>query len=393
MLMMALIKDELGEVRQRYADARRTNFIAASADVDLEDLIAEEDMAVIVTHQGYVKRSALTEYRSQHRGGKGLRGISTKDEDFVEDVWIASTHAYLLIFTRNGKMYWLKVYRLPVGGRAARGRPLVNLIPIDPDDTVAAVIPVKVFDDQRSVVITTRKGQVKRTNLHAYSHVKSIGIIACGLRDDDQVLTARLLEAHHDVLLVTRDGKSIRFNAEQTREMGRTASGVKGVTLVGDDRLVGMDVIEPHSTLLTVTENGYGKRTDTEEYRTQRRGGIGLISIKTRGRNGHVVGCVQVDDDTEVMLMTNRGQTIRMAVRDISVIGRNTQGVTLIRLNGDEKVVAMARLADAVKDDGDADGTDAGDGSAADEGTDETAEVAGDDAVATDLPEDVDDEV
>ncbi len=383
-LMMALIKDELIEVRERYGDERRTSFVEASADVDLEDLIAEEDMAVIVTHQGYVKRSPLTEYRSQHRGGKGLRGISTKDEDFVEDVWIASTHAYLLIFTRNGKMYWLKVYRLPVGGRAARGRPLVNLIPIEPDDTVAAVIPVREFDDQRSVVIATRNGLVKRTNLHAYSHVKSIGIIACGLRGDDHVLTARLLEPHQDVLLVTREGKSIRFNASDVREMGRTASGVKGITLVGDDRLVGMDVIEPHSTLLTVTENGFGKRTDTEEYRSQHRGGIGLISIKTRGRNGPVVGCVQVDDDAEVMLMTDRGQTIRMAVRDISVIGRNTQGVTLIRLNGDEKVVAMARLADAT---GDGDDDAPGDGGEAGSDGGAAAEGDGDGPSATDSTE------
>jgi len=344
LLLMELIKEELLEVREKHADPRRTTIIEASADVDLEDLIAEEDMAVILTNQGYIKRSPISEYRSQHRGGKGLRGMTTKDEDFVRDVWVASTHAYLLIFTRNGQVFWLKVYRLPQGGRAARGRPLVNLIPIDPDDAVVSVVPVREFDDLRSILITTHHGRVKRTNLHAYSHVKSIGIIACKLRDDDQVLCARMLEPSQDVVLCTRDGKAIRFSEGDVREMGRVASGVKGITLVGDDRLVGMDVIEEGATLLTVTENGYGKRTHSDEYRRQHRGGIGLINIKTRGRNGTVVGTVQVDDDTEVMLATNKGQIIRTAVGGISVIGRNTQGVTLIRLNEGEKVVAMTRI-------------------------------------------------
>jgi len=344
LLLMELIKGEVLEIREKHADERRTSIIEASADVDLEDLIAEEDMAVILTNQGYIKRSPISEYRSQHRGGKGLRGMTTKDEDFVRDVWVASTHAYLLIFTRNGQVFWLKVYRLPQGGRAARGRPLVNLIPIDPDDAVVSVVPVREFDDLRSILITTHHGRVKRTNLHAYSHVKSIGIIACKLRDDDQVLCARMLEPSQDVVLCTRDGKAIRFSEGDVREMGRVASGVKGITLVGDDRLVGMDVIEEGATLLTVTENGYGKRTHSDEYRRQHRGGIGLINIKTRGRNGTVVGTVQVDDDTEVMLATNKGQIIRTAVGGISVIGRNTQGVTLIRLNEGEKVVAMTRI-------------------------------------------------
>ena len=343
-LILALIKEELTEVKEQHNDERRTNIIEASADVDLEDLIADEDMAVILTHGGYIKRSPMSEYRSQHRGGKGLRGMTTKEEDFVEDVWVASTHAYLLIFTRKGKIYWLKVYRLPHGGRAAKGRPLVNLIPMEPDDSVVSVVPVREFDDERSIVIATVHGRVKRTNLHAYSHVKSIGIIACTLRDDDQVLCARLCEPGQDVMLCTRDGKAIRFSEEDVREMGRTASGVKGITLVGEDRLVGMDVIEEGATLMTVTENGYGKRTDETEYRRQHRGGIGLINIKTRGRNGPVVGTVQVDDETEIMLMTDRGQIIRTAVSGISVIGRNTQGVTLIRLTDPEKVVAMARI-------------------------------------------------
>jgi len=349
-LMMALIKEELQEIKARHDDERRTSIIEASADVELEDLIADEDMAVMITSQGYAKRCALSEYRSQHRGGKGLRGMATKDEDFVQDVWVASTHAYLLIFTRDGKMFWLKVYRLPLGGRAARGRPLVNLIPIDPDDAVVSVVPVREFDDLRSIVIATHKGRVKRTNLHAYSHVKSIGIIACRLRDDDEVLTTRLLEPGQDILLCTREGKAIRFSEEDVREMGRVASGVKGITLVGDDQVVGMDVIEEGATLLTVTENGFGKRTSTSEYRRQRRGGIGLINIKTRGRNGNVVGTVQVHDDHEVMLSTDRGQVIRTRVAGISVIGRNTQGVTLIRLNDNESVVALARIVDSDPD-------------------------------------------
>jgi len=365
-LILDLIKEELIEVKERHNDERRTNIIEASADVDLEDLIADEDMAVILTHNGYIKRSPMSEYRSQHRGGKGLRGMTTKEEDFVQDVWVASTHAYLLIFTRKGKIYWLKVYRLPHGGRAAKGRPLVNLIPMEPDDSVVSVVPVREFDDERSIVITTVKGRVKRTNLHAYSHVKSIGIIACSLRDDDLVLCARLCEPGQDVMLCTRDGKAIRFSEEGLREMGRTASGVKGITLVGEDRLVGMDVIEEGATLMTVTENGFGKRTDEAEYRRQHRGGIGLINIKTRGRNGPVVGTVQVTDDTEVMLMTDRGQIIRTAVSGISVIGRNTQGVTLIRLSEPEKVVAMARINLDAADGDPAEGSEDGEASADD---------------------------
>jgi len=390
-LILDLIKEELTEVRERYADERRTHIIEASADVDMEDLIADEDMAVILTHQGYIKRSPMSEYRSQHRGGKGLRGMTTKEEDFVEDVWVASTHAYLLIFTRNGKIYWLKVYRLPHGGRAAKGRPLVNLIPMEKDDQVVSVVPVREFDDQRSIVITTVHGRVKRTNLQAYSHVKSIGIIACSLRDDDQVLCVRLCEHGQDILLCTRDGKAIRFSEEDVREMGRTASGVKGITLVGEDRLVGMDVIEEGATLMTVTENGYGKRTDEAEYRRQHRGGIGLINIKTRGRNGPVVGTVQVDDETEIMLMTDRGQIIRTAVSGISVIGRNTQGVTLIRLSEPEKVVAMARINIGADEDdessedtestADADGSDPSD---QDEPTDDAPEDGADDTPAED---------
>jgi len=352
-LLLDLIKDELREVVDKFGDERRTSILDATADVDLEDLIAEEDMAVILTHNGYMKRTPLAEYRSQHRGGKGLRGVATKQEDFVEDVWVASTHAYILIFTRQGRVNWLKVYQLPVGGRSARGRPLVNLIPIDPDDSVAAVLPVREFDDRRSIVMASRNGQVKRTNLSAYSHVRSTGIIACGLKENDEVLTARLLEPGEEVLLCTREGKAIRFRAEDVREMGRTAAGVKGITLVGDDQVVGMDVIGPDDTLLTVTENGYGKRTDASEYRIQGRGGIGLINIKTRGRNGPVVRTVQVDDDTEVMLITDQGQVIRMPVAGISVIGRNTQGVTLIRLNKNEKVVALARINEAPEDEED----------------------------------------
>ena len=355
-LLMDMIKGELGEVVDKFGDERRTSILDATADVDLEDLIAEEDMAVILTHNGYMKRTPLAEYRSQHRGGKGLRGVATKQEDFVEDVWVASTHAYILIFTRQGRVNWLKVYQLPVGGRSARGRPLINLIPCDPDDSVAAVLPVREFDDRRSIVMASLNGQVKRTNLSAYSHVRSTGIIACGLKENDEVLTARLLEPGEEVLLCTREGKAIRFRAEDVREMGRTAAGVKGITLVGEDQVVGMDVIGPDDTLLTVTENGYGKRTDESEYRVQGRGGIGLINIKTRGRNGPVVRTVQVDDDTEVMLITDQGQVIRTPVAGISVIGRNTQGVTLIRLNKNEKVVALARINEAA-DEGDEDGT------------------------------------
>jgi DNA gyrase subunit A len=371
-LIFALIKEELLEVRETHADERRTRFIEASADVDFEDLIAEEDMAVMLTHHGYMKRSAVAEYRSQRRGGKGLRGIHTKEEDFVENVWVASTHDYLLIFTRKGKMYWLKVYNLPLGGRAARGRPLVNLIPVDPDDSVAAVLRTREFDDERAIVISTRGGMVKRTNLKAYSHVRSIGIIACNLREGDEVLTARMLEQDQEILLCTRDGKAIRFPEDEIREIGRVAAGVKGITLVGDDTVVGMDIIEPGATLLTVSENGFGKRTDESEYRTQHRGGIGLINIKTQGRNGPVVGTVQVEDDTEVMLVTDGGQVIRMPVSGISVIGRNTQGVTLFKLAEREKVVALARVTepedgdnggDAEPDEGDENGEpDEGDG-------------------------------
>ncbi len=378
-LVFELIKGEFAEIRSRYSDVRRTQFIATSADLSIEDLIADEEVAVTLSHLGYIKRTPISEYQAQRRGGVGKKAMTTRDEDFVRDLFVASTHDQLMIFTTQGKVFLLPVYQVPEGGRAARGRPIVNLVPMAKEDRVAGVIPIREFDE-RSVVIATRGGQIKRTNLLRYKNIRAGGIIACGLKEGDAVLTVQLLEDQEgSILMSTADGKAIHFPAEQAREMGRSARGVRGIGLVGDDKVVSMEIMREGANVLTITENGFGKRTPISEYRSQGRGGVGLIDIKTRGRNGSVVGAVLVDEGDELMVVTDSGKIIRTKVRGVSVIGRNTMGVTIIRLSDDERVVATARLAESEDAEDEEEDTDA------DGGGDEAGgeDAAAEDATAT----------
>ncbi|MEE2827552.1 MAG: DNA gyrase C-terminal beta-propeller domain-containing protein, partial [Myxococcota bacterium] len=345
-LVAEVIKDELLQIKGRYADPRRTRIVAASADLSIEDLIADEDVAVTFSHLGYVKRTPLREYRAQKRGGTGRRGMSTRDEDFVRDLFVARTHDRLMIFTTMGRVYLMPVYEVPEGGPAARGRPIVNLVSLQEDEEVSTVFNIREFDE-RSLVMVTEGGMIKRTKLSDYKNIRTNGIIACSLKDEDKVLTVRLLEdEEQSVLLATAHGKAIHFPASQAREMGRTARGVIGVQLVGDDRLVGVEIIQPERNLLTITENGFGKRTPISEYRQQRRGGIGLIDIKTEGRNGSVVGVTQVEDGDQLIIVTSAGKVIRTRVDEVSMRHRNTLGVTLIKLDKKEQVVAFSRLSE-----------------------------------------------
>ncbi len=343
--LLDVIKKELADIRARYADARRTEITGEVDEITSEDLIAEEDMVVTLSHTGYVKRSPLSEYRAQKRGGRGKTGAVTREDDFVTDLFVASTHAYLMPITTKGKLYWLKVHQIPSAGRTARGKPIVNLVQFGDGETLAQVLVTREFSENKFVFFVTRKGVVKRTDLSAFSNIRANGIIALGIDEGDSLVAVKITDGTKDILLSTAQGMSIRFKEDDVRSMGRTAYGVKGITLEDGDEVVGADLVEPGTTILTVTENGYGKRTEEGEYRLQGRGGKGIIDIKTTERNGRVVGIAQVKDTEEVMLVTNGGMLIRMRVKEISVIGRNTQGVRLISLEGeDEKVTGISRL-------------------------------------------------
>jgi DNA gyrase subunit A len=351
--LLKVIKEELLEVRERYADARRTEIIAQAGELSTEDLIADEPMVVTLSHAGYIKRTSLSEYRAQRRGGRGKMGATTKEDDFISDVFVASTHSFLMPITTRGKLYWLKVHELPLASRASRGKPIINFLQLAEGEKLAQVLVAKEFSDHLFVLFVSRKGTVKRTDLSAFSNVRSSGIIALGIDEGDGLVAVKLTDGTKDVLLSTAQGLSIRFSETDVRSMGRVAYGVKGITLAEGDEVVGAEVVEKGSTLLTVTERGFGKRTDESEYRQQGRAGKGIIDIKTTARNGQVVGLVQVKDEDEIMLMTNEGTLIRMAVKEISVIGRNTQGVRLIALETEEeKVVGVSRLPDIAEEAG-----------------------------------------
>lgn len=348
-LLLNLIIEELQEIKEKYGDERRTEIVEEALDISLEDLIVEEDMVVTVSHSGYIKRNAISLYRSQKRGGRGKMGMTTKEEDFVEHLFVASTHSYILIFTDAGKVYWLKVHEIPQGGRIARGKAIVNLLNLAPEEKITAILPVKEFIEGKYVFMATKQGIVKKTDLLAYSHPRSGGIIALSLDQGDELIAAGLTDGAKEILLSSREGKAIRFAEEETRPMGRTARGVKGIELSPGDYLVSMDIINPElkgGTILSVTEKGYGKRTPIEEYPRQSRGGKGVITIKTTPRNGKLVGVQQIIEQDEVMLITDRGKIIRLSGEDISVIGRNTQGVKLIDLENGERVMAVTRLAE-----------------------------------------------
>ncbi|SPP64533.1 DNA gyrase subunit A [Nitrospira lenta] len=351
-LVRQIIQDELAEVRAAYKDERRTQIVKEEAEISLEDLIAEEEVVVTISHTGYIKRNAVSLYRAQRRGGKGKIGMGIKDEDFVETLFTASTHDSLLFFTDAGKVFWLKVHEIPEASRGAKGKALVNLLALSKDEKVTATMPVKEYRDDRFVVMATKQGVIKKTELSAYSNPRQGGIIALSLDQGDKLIAVHVTDGSREMLLGTKQGITIRFKEEDVRSMGRTAHGVKGITLEAGDEVIGMETITPDSTtaILTVTEGGYGKRTPVNDYRVQGRGGKGIISVKTTERNGLAVGFLQVRDGDEIMLMAAKGKLLRCKVDDIREVGRNTQGVRVLDLDGDDdRVIGVARLAEVVE--------------------------------------------
>jgi DNA gyrase subunit A len=348
-VLMAVVISEMEEIKSSYADARRSEIIDIAADIDIEDMITVEEMVVTVTHGGYVKRNPKSLYKAQRRGGRGITGAATHEEDFVAQLFVASTHDTLLMFTSKGRAYTKKVWEVPQAGRTAKGKAFVNLIPLQEGERVVALLPVREFSEGAFVVMATRAGLIKKTSLNLFANIRSSGIIALSIVDNDDLVGVRITEGASDLLLGTRNGWAIRFREENVRPMGRTARGVRGIRLRdGGDEVVGMAVIprEGLATLLTVCEKGYGKRTPTSDYPTKNRGGKGVITIKTSERNGKVVGLRIVTDEDDLMLITNGGKLIRMPVAGIPTIGRNTQGVRLIRLDTAEQVMAMERMAE-----------------------------------------------
>jgi DNA gyrase subunit A len=345
-LLNQIIIDELRRIQQKYGDDRRTTILAEAGEFRAEDLIAEEDMAITVTGTGYIKRTAITTYRNQRRGGKGRIGMRTREEDFVSHLFVASTHAYIMIFSDRGRAYWLKVHEIPDVGPDGRGKAIANLVSMQDGERIAALLTVREFEDDKFVVMGTKLGEVKKTELSAFSNPRAGGIIAMDVEEGDAVIAVQISDGTSEIFIGTRSGMSIRFRESDVRSMGRTAGGVRGIDLRDDDQVVAMEVLRPVGTILSVTEQGYGKRTELGDYRVQSRGGVGIINIQTSDRNGKVVGVAQVNDDDELMLITQQGKILRMAARDIRTIGRATQGVRLIDIEGDDRAVSIARLAD-----------------------------------------------
>jgi DNA gyrase subunit A len=345
-LVMQIIVGELRRVQGKYGDARRTEILAEEGEFRIEDLIAEEDMAITVSNTGYIKRTAITNYRNQHRGGKGRIGMRTREEDFVSHLFVASTHAYIMIFSDRGRAYWLKVHEIPDVGPDGRGKAIANLVSMEEGERIAALLAVKEFEDDKFIVMGTRNGVIKKTELSAFSNPRAGGIIAMGVEEGDAVIAANVSDGKGEIFIGTRDGMAIRFPEADVRSMGRAAYGVRGISLREGDAVVAMEVLVPGGTILSVTEQGYGKRTELDEYRVQSRGGIGIINIQTSDRNGKVIGIAQVSDDDELMLITQQGKILRMASKGIRTIGRATQGVRLIDIEGDDRAVSIARLAE-----------------------------------------------
>jgi DNA gyrase subunit A len=341
---MGLLKGEMDELEKKYGDARRTEIVAEVGDFTIEDLIAEEDMVITISHEGYIKRIPVSTYRRQRRGGRGLAGMGTKETDWVEHLFIASTHDYVLFFTQNGQVYWLKVYDIPQGGRAARGKPVINLIQIKEGERIAAFVAVRQFDDQHFLVFATANGTVKKTVLSAYGNPRAAGINAINIESGDALIDVQVTDGSNDVVLATRHGMSVRFHEKDAREMGRATTGVRGIQLEGDDRVIGMVVIRRDATLLVVTEKGLGKRSELSEYRVQHRGGKGIITLKRTDKTGDIVALKEVQPDDELMMITRHGVIIRLPVEGIRVIGRNTQGVRVMNLDAGDTVGDVARV-------------------------------------------------
>jgi len=345
-LILNLIKEELMAIRDAYGDERRTEIVETAPEIRVEDLIAEEDMVVTITHSGYIKRNPISLYRSQHRGGKGKAGIHVKEEDFVEDLFIASTHDFILFFTDIGKVHWMKVHELPQAGRITRGKAIVNLLNLGPKEKVTTILPLKDFAKEKYIIFMTKRGIIKKTALDAYSNPRAGGIIAIHLDEGDELISTKLTDGEQQLFIGSKIGKAIQFPEKQARELGRTARGMKGMRLTKSDEVVGMEVVSSHTQILTVTANGYGKRTQASEYRAQNRGGSGIFTVKRTQRTGDVVGIMAVADEDELMIISNGGKIIRLRAGGIPTQGRATQGVRLITLEEGERVVAIARLAE-----------------------------------------------
>ena len=343
---MDIIKQELLEIRDRFGDERQTEIVAVATDFSMEDMIAEEDMVITITHNGYIKRTAVTTYRSQRRGGRGVQGAGSREEDFVQHLFIANTHNYMLFFTDRGKCYWLKVYDIPQGGRAAKGRAVVNLVGCEPGEKVEAFVSVKEFDDEHFIIMATKKGIIKKTALSAYGNPRKGGIYAIEIRDDDRLIEARITDGENDILIGTREGKSIRFSEGDIRSTGRKTMGVRGIALSSkSDFVVGMLVVKREGTILVATEKGYGKRTDVIQYRTQKRGGKGVMTMRTTDKTGKMVSIMEVVDSDDLIVITNKGVLMRQPISKIRTIGRVTQGVRLVKLDKGSTISSITRVA------------------------------------------------
>jgi DNA gyrase subunit A len=350
--LMRVIRDELSGIREQYGDARRTEIVVTQQDLQLEDLISPEDVVVTLSHAGYAKAQPVSAYTAQRRGGRGKAAASVKEEDFIDKLFVANTHDTVLCFSSHGKAYWLKVYELPQAGRTARGKPIVNLLPLEPDERINAVLPIKEFRDDQYVFMAASSGTVKKTPLSHFSRPRSSGIIAVELRDDDYLVDVAITDGRQDVMLFSDAGKAIRFSEQAVRPMGRTACGVRGIKVGPAQHLIALIIVEQGS-ILTATEHGYGKRTAADDFPAHGRGGQGVIAMQVTERNGPLVGAVQVHDDDEIMLISNAGTLVRTTVAGVSVMGRNTQGVRLINISGSDKLVGVERIASLNGDDGD----------------------------------------
>ncbi|MBS3831317.1 DNA topoisomerase (ATP-hydrolyzing) subunit A [Proteus mirabilis] len=344
--LMDVIREELTAIKTQYNDPRRTEITENTADINIEDLINEENVVVTLSHQGYVKYQPLTDYEAQRRGGKGKSAARIKEEDFIDRLLVANTHDTILCFSSRGRLYWMKVYQLPEASRGARGRPIINLLPLEQDERITAILPVREYEEGKFVFMATASGTVKKTPLQDFSRPRSAGIIAVNLNDGDELIGVDLTDGSNEAMLFSADGKVVRFTEECVRPMGRTATGVRGMKLVDDDKVVSLIIPRGEGDILTVTENGYGKRTVQSEYPTKNRATQGVISIKVSERNGKVVGAIQVEETDQIMMITNAGTLVRTRVSEVSIVGRNTQGVTLIRTTEDELVVGLQRVED-----------------------------------------------
>jgi DNA gyrase subunit A len=339
-------------IKEKYNNERRTEIIGKFEDINIEDLIKEEDVVVTLSHAGYIKRIPVTSYKAQKRGGKGVTGMETKEEDFVEDLFVTTTKDFLMFFTNRGKCYWLKVYEIPEAGRYSKGKAIINLIKIEGQETVTAALSTKEFKNDVFLHMATKQGMIKKTMMSEFANPRSAGIIALRLRDGDELIGVKVASKNQDIVLATQNGQAIRFREKDVREIGRAGIGVKGIKLRKEDIVVGMEVVTEKADLLTVSENGFGKRTKLSQYRAQGRGGKGLTNLKANPKTGKVVGIREVNDEDEVMLITTVGQVIRTKVKAIRITGRSTSGVRLIKLEANDKVANVAKL--AAKDDGDA---------------------------------------